>query len=99
MLRPTSLWRWGRRGAFDMASLGGTGASRIILTPPPRASSALASVQEKIAAPIAMRVAAEMTNAFFMLHLPSAIWLLYMYTCVERSHCHEHNGSRGNQHL
>ncbi len=26
--------------------------------------------------PIAMKVATEMTDAFFMLHLPSAIWLL-----------------------
>jgi hypothetical protein len=39
-------------------------------------SSALALVEEETGAPIAMKAAAEMTNAFFMLDLPSPTWLL-----------------------
>jgi len=45
-------------------------------TPPPSLSSALALVEEKTAAPIAIKAAAEMTNAVFMLHLLSPTWLL-----------------------
>ena len=34
-----------------------------------------------------------------LLHVASPERNLALITCVERSHCHEHNGSRGNQHL
>jgi hypothetical protein len=49
----------------------------------------LALVEEKTAAPITIKAAAEMTNAVFMLHLLSPTWL---FEREEQYPSYKHNG-------